>query len=526
VATNEASTPASWVGRLIDRRFPLFEWLGSAESGEIFRTELPGPQTQKAAIRLVPAEIEGAQVQFDDWAQAEGLSHPNLLRIFESGRGRIDENEFLYVVMELPDETLAQVLPARALTAAEANDLLPPILSALTYLHAKGLVHGHVTPLNVLVVGDRVKLSADMLQQAGRQRRVQGGLRVYDAPEIAQGALSAASDVWSLGVTLVEALTQLPPIWNAAAGGDPGVPKFMPEPFAEIARRALRVNPEERASLAELEALFRTPAARVPSTPAAPPLAAPPSPPRPARSTGSPVSAGPAVSGPVASGTAAAGTASPAGASSAAAPRADSAETGAKGAQAAFAFDDVQPSRRALRSVEDEGDGRRFRPSTPLIVGIVAVVAVLILALVVRSHKAPANQANETQAAAPTPAASSAGSQAGGPAPQARPAAHGPSKGAVADRVMPDVPERAGRTIRGKIDVKIRVTVDHTGAVQNAAIEPPEHSRYFANLALQAARKWRFKPAHLDGRPAPSVWNLRFTFRRGKSEVSAVELTP
>jgi len=516
VATNGTVTPGDWVGRLIDRRFPLFEWLGSAESGELFRTELPGPEsgspTQKAAIRLVPAEIEGAQVQFDDWAQAEGISHPHLLRIFESGHGRIDENEFLYVVMELPEETLAQVLPTRTLTTSEAGEMLAPLLDALAYLHAKGLVHGHLAPANILVAGDRLKLSADALQQSGQLRKLQRSLRIYDAPEIAQGHLSPASDVWSLGVTLVEALTQLPPMWNSTQGGDPSVPRFMPEPFAEIARKCLRVDPAERASLAELEAIFRTPAVRSPSVPLAPPRAAPP--PRSAPSPGT-ATAPLAASVPPA--------AAPPVAKEPPTPKPEPPELATpRHIQDAFVFDEVQPSRRALRSVEDEGEGPRFRISTPMIVGIAAVVVVLIAALFVRSHKPKPQSAPETQTeSAP------AGTPAPKPQPQRSTKFPTPTlKGTVAERVMPVVPERASRTIQGKVTVRVRVSVDRSGDVSNATIEPPVPSRYFSNLALQAARKWRFKPAHIDGRPAPSTWNLRFDFRRGKTDVNPVEVNP
>jgi serine/threonine protein kinase len=503
VATNETSTPADWVGRLIDRRFPLFEWLRSAESGEIFRTELPGPNTQPAAIRLVSAEIEGAQAQFDDWAQAEGLSHPNLLRIFESGHGRIDENEFLYVVMELPEETLAQVLPTRALTASEVGEMLPPILDALACLHAKGLVHGHVTPSNVLVVGDRVKLSADTLQQTGNLRKLEGGLRVYDAPEIAQDAISPASDVWSLGVTLVEALTQLPPMRNANAGGDPGVPKFMPEPFAEIARKCLRIDPAQRASLAEVEAIFRTPPVRSPSKPIAPPA-----PPAVAPRAAAIVPTPPAPASP------AAGTPS--------APVPKPAEPVLpKLEQVAFAFDEVQPSRRALRSVEDENESRRPRISTPMIVGLAALVLVLIAALFVRSHKPKPEPAPETQTAS-EPASTSA--------PQAPPAntqGRAPTaKGAAADRVMPDVSAQADKTIHGKVSVKVRLWIDRNGAVYRSALDFDGKSRYFANLALEAAKKWHFKPAQIKGQPVPSIWVLRFDFRRGKTDVTPVQVTP
>jgi len=91
---------------------------------------------------------------------------------------------------------------------------------------------------------------------------------------------------------------------------------------------------------------------------------------------------------------------------------------------------------------------------------------------------------------------------------------------------MPAVAESANRTIHGKVDVRIRVDVDANGAVANARFESHGPSQYFATKALEAARKWRFRPAHKDGDAVPSAWTLRFQFRRSGPEVSAAEVSP
>ncbi|MGO8718315.1 MAG: TonB family protein [Acidobacteriaceae bacterium] len=99
-------------------------------------------------------------------------------------------------------------------------------------------------------------------------------------------------------------------------------------------------------------------------------------------------------------------------------------------------------------------------------------------------------------------------------------------KGAVTERVLPDVPRSASMTIQGKVEVRIRVTVDPSGDVSNAAFDSPGVSKYFANLALQAARNWRFKPAQVDDHAVSSVWILRFRFRQTGTEVTPVEASP
>jgi len=100
------------------------------------------------------------------------------------------------------------------------------------------------------------------------------------------------------------------------------------------------------------------------------------------------------------------------------------------------------------------------------------------------------------------------------------------SKGEVAERVSPNIPESATRTIHGKIDVVIRVAVDANGAVSGASFVSPGHSKYFADHALSAARNWNFKPPQVKGEAAASVWTLHFQFRRDGTDINAREVTP
>ena len=91
---------------------------------------------------------------------------------------------------------------------------------------------------------------------------------------------------------------------------------------------------------------------------------------------------------------------------------------------------------------------------------------------------------------------------------------------------MPDIPAKALATIQGKVEVEIRVAVDASGTVSDAVIESSGHGRYFANLALEAVRRWRFTPPQADGRAVPSAWTLHFVFRQTGAEVTPVETAP
>jgi TonB family protein len=109
----------------------------------------------------------------------------------------------------------------------------------------------------------------------------------------------------------------------------------------------------------------------------------------------------------------------------------------------------------------------------------------------------------------------------------AAPAGEGATvKGAVAQRVQPDVAASASRTIHGTINVRVRVNVARDGNVSNATLDSAGPSKYFARMAMQAAQQWKFKPARVNGQAAPSEWVLHFQFTRDRSDVTPVETTP
>jgi TonB family protein len=226
----------------------------------VFLTELGA---RKAAIKFVAAKVSDDK-QLSRWRAAAQRSHPHLIRIFEVGRCEIDGTTLLFLVMEYGEEDLSQILPQRPLTPAETRALLPPVLDALAYLHGRGFVHGHIQPSNIFAVDNQVKLSAESV--AVPDTSTLGGVKpnIYNAPEVAAGKMSSASDVWSLGITLVTVLTQHPPL-NERPEVDPTVPDTVPEPFRSIARDCLRRDPQQRRSVADIRIQLQPDSTLVPT---------------------------------------------------------------------------------------------------------------------------------------------------------------------------------------------------------------------------------------------------------------------
>jgi TonB family protein len=256
---SKPETWKSWEGRQIDGKFTLRQWLGGSDHSAVFLTEAAGTPPQKAAIKLILCETgPAAETQVRSLQAKTGLSHRDLLHTFDAGRTQVDGECVVYAVTEYADENLGQILPQRTLEPAEVADMLPPLLEALSYLHEKGLVHGRVRPSNILAAGDQLKLSTDHVQSASEQKP--GGRRdEYDAPETSLGTLTPASDVWSLGMTLVAAFTQKTSLPQQKPYGDPVVPTSVPEPYRGIAQASLRLDPDQRCSIKEIERRLKAP---------------------------------------------------------------------------------------------------------------------------------------------------------------------------------------------------------------------------------------------------------------------------
>lgn len=498
-----------WEGQTAGGKFPLRKYLGESERGPVFATEYGAPESKAAAIKLIPADPQNDDAQIARWATAANLPHPRLLRIFETGRCELEGARLLYVVMEYADEDLSHVIPERALSPAEAGEMVRPVIEALAWLHAKGLVHGHIKPANIMAVGEELRISSDGIG-AARETKGRGKASAYDAPEAGTRGGSPATDVWSLGVTLVEVLTQQLPVWEWKGQEEPLLPAALPAPFGDIAKQCLRRDPQRRCTLAEI-------ATRL--DPDAPPLAA------------------------------------QARAEHRSEHRAEQ-RVKAKPAEAARPRAEIKPT--VVATTRKASPKRKYALPAIAVAGLLVIFAAPKLlnhgpqaspepAAVAPPQEPPSLEqklpqnlnpdqtdhssetlvAKRTDSAGAEPAAAvPVGVPAEDPAPKpvAKKAAGDIVPGGVVHQVLPEVPLKARDTIQGTVRVGVRVQVDRTGKVAEADLDSAGPSRYFANLALKAARNWEFTPAIAGGENASSEWILRFYFAQDGTKVTPVQL--
>jgi TonB family protein len=556
------------LGQLVDGRFPLRRLLGTTQNSAVFLTDLPNerpsePATE-AAIKLIPEDPDTAGQQLERWKTAAALSHPGLLRILHFGRSAVDGSPCLFVVMELASENLGELLPRRALTPEEASGMMSPVLATLDFLHEKGLVHGGVKPSNILAKRDAIKLSPDRILPAGESSTSWPLAAPYAPPE---SVLFPASDVWSLGICLYETLTQYLP--KADSNGHYVLPQ-LPSPFAEAIRGALVQAPTERITLDNVRAALDPSYVPRPEPVAAPTpealvdAVAAPVAPQPEQAAAKPPLAAAAQAS-------AAGAATPRVSPAAPLPSVDPSSVplspvspGASRPKApshipVSSLPNVNVTIAATRRVaEPRASGGALKY---FIIGAAGtlVLAALIVPRMLRnttgtsassspevsaksgSHRAPAPASAaaatpEKTAEAPSkPANGKPSASESSPAKDAsptsppaapaskQPAALSPSVAPANSRaveavhqVIPDVSPKARSTIRGTVRINVRVQLNPDGSPSSAELDSPASSQFFANIALKAARDWRFAPS------GASSALLRFEFTNSGSNAYLV----
>lgn len=465
------------VGRVIDGRFPLLKELGGTQWSSAWLTELDDGRSHKAAIKIFPFQSVDERATIARWDVARTLSHPHLMPLFHAGRCVVEGEDLLYVVTEYADETLSQILPERPLSPEEAREMLGPVLGALSYLHNRCLTHGHLRPTNIMVNNDQVKLSPDF----GWRSRTRS---IYDPPEAGALYVAPAADIWSLGILLVEALTQQPPVWDKSQSGEPEIPPTIPEPFFTICRECLRTDPQRRCTLARIKAHLNSAQAAQPAVQPAEPIVhrttKPPK--KPSNKFRAKIAAGAAL---VLLLTIAA---------------------------FKFGWNLTPPSPASAPAPE------------PTAAPAPRAAPVPRAATVPAPSRAPAARPAPTAATFPAPSA--APTAAPPPAPVAEPSKNGVVKGLATYQPLPGIPPKIMAAVRGHFNVQIRLEVDPEGHVSQASIDSPGPSQYFANQAAHAAQSWKFTPAKVDGRAVASTWLLRFEFGQSQSAVTQSEESP
>ncbi len=243
--------------------YRLEDLLGYGGAGEVWLARHRGNGDQVALKWLRGAGEDNRERQRREAALLAALSHPNLVQLRDVVG---DRGELVLVLDYLPGGSLASLLARRGrLDAGEVVSILAPLAAALAYAHDEGVIHGDVTPANILFTerGRPVLTDLGIARVLGEAGAAQA-TPAYVDPAVARGAAPGpASDVFGLAAVAFHALCGVAP-WNAASAADvlavaasgavPDLQRLAPDTPGELVTvlsRALSAEPDQRGSAAE-----------------------------------------------------------------------------------------------------------------------------------------------------------------------------------------------------------------------------------------------------------------------------------
>jgi serine/threonine-protein kinase len=272
--------------QVLDGRYRLDARLGAGGMSVVWRAH-DLVLDREVAVKVLAgtaAASPGARERVRSEAQAAArLWHPHVTNVYDYGESPGEDGAPVpYVVMELlPGRTLSERLAEGPLSAPSALRTLAEVAAALAAAHAQNLVHRDVKPSNVMLTPTGAKVVDFGIAAVVGSAELDGdglllGTPAYLAPErLTAGQVSAASDVYALGLLIHRVLTNRLPwvaetttaMLKAHVYAEPApLPPVdgVPAEVNELCDRCLAKEPSDRPTAAQAAAILAEAAGIVP----------------------------------------------------------------------------------------------------------------------------------------------------------------------------------------------------------------------------------------------------------------------
>lgn len=269
MATTPPSAALVGPGTELGGRYRLIHSIGRGSSATVFEAEDTSLE-RRVAVKVLHQQLSNDQTFLDSFAKearsAASLSHSNIMSVHDWGEDGTDGDGIPFLVSELLEGgSLRDMLDDGAVCSpSQVIAFGIDACRALHYAHGQELVHRDITPANLMFTSDGTLKVADFglaraLADSGwtEPGKTLVGTARYSSPEQAQGKrLTPASDVYSLGLILIEALSGSAPFsadtllgtLTARVESDVEIPADIPEKLREVLQKMTQRNPEDRPS--------------------------------------------------------------------------------------------------------------------------------------------------------------------------------------------------------------------------------------------------------------------------------------
>ena len=281
IPTQQLPAPAlpGPVGSLLADRFMIESLIGTGGMASVYRaTDTALGRT--VAVKLFRADGSAAEPerQSGEIALLASLNHFALVTLFDASTALVDGVPRAFIVMELVDgPDLRARIEGGPLPSLDVAMMGADLAEALHYVHEQGIIHRDVKPANVLLAPSgfpgrsmHAKLADFGIARLLDETRLTAtgsllGTASYLSPEQALGAaIGAPTDVYSLGLVLLECLTGLRAYPGTAVESamarlqrQPEIPNALGRDWTEVLAAMTARDTADRPTAAEASLLLR-----------------------------------------------------------------------------------------------------------------------------------------------------------------------------------------------------------------------------------------------------------------------------
>ncbi|KAJ7536364.1 hypothetical protein O6H91_12G066000 [Diphasiastrum complanatum] len=209
-------------GKTLNDKYLLGDEIGKGAYGRVYKG-LDSENGDFVAIKQVSLEnipVEDLASIMQEIDLLKNLNHKNIVKYL----GSFKTKTHLYILLEYVENgSLASIIKPNKFGAFPESLVavyIAQVLEGLAYLHEQGVIHRDIKGANILTTKEGLVKLADFgvatkLTEADVNTHSVVGTPYWMAPEVIEmSGVSAASDIWSVGCTVIELLTCVPPYYD------------------------------------------------------------------------------------------------------------------------------------------------------------------------------------------------------------------------------------------------------------------------------------------------------------------------